>query len=519
MGTIPRPMIPLNPPTDPLEEYSKLLSVQRLQAGQQLQQSQIQNAQLDTQQKQLEVAQQQRDAQDQQTMRAQAPNYVQKDDSGKITGFDNDGYLNSLLGNGVSPTKVSAIRMQQAQTTKALADSGDAVIKLQDAKLDNAYNVLEGVRAIAKNPNAGPNTVQGAYQDALPKLTQLGFDTSKYPQNFSQVGDAGLQQFEAAIGAHKQIVADAKTQSETTKNLAEAGNAPTSPLGDKVPQLNDALTQRYQILHPGQDLPGPFKLQTNATRADFDRTDKILEATEKAQGTKAQQDTANAMREQTLALTKQTKDLTPVIGQDAQGNDVLAPQSEAQDMGLKNPMKAGEQEVAKAQAARHWIPLATAEGDPKNPDTMGILPLIDKLDKEGKLGVVASRWNDFLSGKVGAGDPDFTALRAKMGLSTTLLMNAHVGSRGGSYMLEHFQDLADAGKMDASTLRSGVKSELNYIEGRAMLPKGQQATTPTPNATQHFAGQSANGLPDGTTGTGSDKQRYIVKGGTWVAAQ
>jgi hypothetical protein len=209
------------PPADPLERYGQLLGVQRLAAQQNLQQSQIQNAQLETQSKQLELAQQQRDAQDAQTMRTQAPNFVQKDDSGKVTGFDSDGYLNSLLSNGVSPTKVAAIKMQQAQTSKALADSGEANLKLQDAKVDNAYNILEGVRNVAKMPNAGPNTVQGAYQDALPKLQQLGIDTSKYPQNFSQVGDQGLQQFEASLGAHKQIIADAKTQAETGASQTE----------------------------------------------------------------------------------------------------------------------------------------------------------------------------------------------------------------------------------------------------------------------------------------------------------
>ncbi len=533
-GLVHLPQLAIQPqqPTDPLETYSKLLSVQRLGAQQQLQQSQIQNAQLETQERQLQVAQTRGDAQDAQTMRSQAPNFVQKDESGKVTGYDSDGYFNSLIGAGVPINKVSAIRMQNAQMSEALAKSGKANIDLADAKVDNMYNILEGVRAIAKSPNAGPNTVQGAYQDALPRLQQLGVDTSKYPQQFAQVGDEGLQRFEAELGAHKQIIADAYKQAEiaekttaASKNLAEAGNAPTSPLGDKVQQLNQALASRYAVLNPGKPLPPPFTLGPNATRADFDRVDKIMEATEKAQGTKAQQDTSNALREQTFALTKGTKDLTPVIGQDAQGNDVLVPKSESDDMGLKNPMKAGEQEVSKAQSARHWIPLATAQGDPKNPDTMGILPLIDKLDQEGKLGVVASRWNDFLAGKVGAADPYVTALRGKMGLSTTLLMNAHVGNRGGSYMLEHFQDLADAGKMDASTLRTGVKTELNYIEGRAMLPKTAGSsqnntpppTTPAAQASGKDFGAAPAGKTEGATGKLPDGTKVVVKGGRLVA--
>jgi hypothetical protein len=65
---LPQLAVQQQPASDPLEKYGQLLSIQKLAAGQQLQQSQIQNAQLDTQTKQLEVAQTQRDANDQQAV-------------------------------------------------------------------------------------------------------------------------------------------------------------------------------------------------------------------------------------------------------------------------------------------------------------------------------------------------------------------------------------------------------------------------------------------------------------------
>ncbi len=217
-----------------------------------------------------------------------------------------------------------------------------------------------------------------------------------------------------------------------------------------------------------------------------------------AQAARAQAETA---RQQSEKDRQEKEGITPVIGTDADGRDVLVSMAEAKQMGLKGTMKAGEQEVGKAQSARHWKPLAETVApvqlsNPKNPnspaanaDQMGILQLIDRLDQREMLGPLASRWNDFLAGKVGAGDPEVEALRTKMGLSTTLLMNAHVGSRGGSYMMEHFEDLANAKKMDASTLRSGVKSELNYINTRAMLPnrggqKPSAAGSPLPSFKQ-----------------------------------
>lgn len=209
------------------------------------------------------------------------------------------------------------------------------------------------------------------------------------------------------------------------------------------------------------------------------------------QAAQAARTQAENARQQSEQDRQEKEGITPVIGQDADGRDVLVSMADAKKLGLSGVMKAGEQEVGKAQSARHWKRLAETTvpiqlSDPKNPnsaaanaDQMGILQLIDHLDKRGMLGPIASRWNDFLAGKVGAGDPEVEALRTKMGLSTTLLMNAHVGSRGGSYMMEHFEDLANAGKMDADTLRAGVKSELNYINTRAMLPnRGGQKSAP-----------------------------------------
>ena len=138
-------------------------------------------------------------------------------------------------------------------------------------------------------------------------------------------------------------------------------------------------------------------------------------------------------------------------------------------------MKAESADVTKALSARAWVSdLADKPGvNPRtNPEQTGISQLIDDLDKQGKLGVITSRYNDFMAGKVGAGDPEVAALPAKMGLSNTLLMNVHVGNRGGSYMMEHFQDLANQGHMDGPTLKSSFNSEMDYVRSKQMLPGG-----------------------------------------------
>lgn len=257
------------------------------------------------------------------------------------------------------------------------------------------------------------------------------------------------------------------------------------PLAD-VQNANLANTRRWQVLHPGQPMPADLTLPQNASKDEYTRIEKQFGDLVQLESVKAQRDAANAARNASQNRSDEKFGIEPVIGTDPKtGKDVLVSEADAKAMGLTGTMKADSQDVSKAQSARHWIPLATKtatiqranQNDPmspaSNPEEMGILQLIDDLDKRGKLGTIASRWNDFMAGNVGSGDPESEALRAKMGLSTTLLMNAHVGSRGGSYMMEHFENLANAGKMDAATLRSGVKSELDYIKDRAMLPSGR----------------------------------------------
>jgi hypothetical protein len=160
-----------------------------------------------------------------------------------------------------------------------------------------------------------------------------------------------------------------------------------------------------------------------------------------------------------------------VTGEDENGKNVMVPRSQAKELGLKNIAEANADDVNKTKSARHVLPLLF-NNDPKDP---GVLQMIDDLDKKGKLGPLASRWNDFMARKFGADDPDYSALRARMDLATTKLMQAHVGSRGGSFMLEHFENIANAKKMGAADLRAGVDQELRYIHDISQLPSKKSA--------------------------------------------
>lgn len=116
--------------------------------------------------------------------------------------------------------------------------------------------------------------------------------------------------------------------------------------------------------------------------------------------------------------------------------------------------------------------------------------LIDNLDKGGQLGPLFGRWNEFKTGKFGAGAPaDFARLRLNMGLLETALGRVHGGARGGgsTQMLQHFAHLMNADRMDAQTLRSTlgeVKEWLNTYANPAKSNKSAVDELPDNKAVQ-----------------------------------
>ncbi len=84
------------------------------------------------------------------------------------------------------------------------------------------------------------------------------------------------------------------------------------------------------------------------------------------------------------------------------------------------------------------------------------IALVKHMDKEGKLGPLASRWNEFMAGRVGAGDPEFDALRDDIGMLQSGMMVPHVGARGGTTLIAKFKGMVDSGKMDAIGLTTGL---------------------------------------------------------------
>ena len=81
-----------------------------------------------------------------------------------------------------------------------------------------------------------------------------------------------------------------------------------------------------------------------------------------------------------------------------------------------------------------------------------------------QLGLVMSRWQDFLLGTLGTGvSEEFADLSTTVSMLNTGTMRAHVGARGSEGMLAYFKNLMNPPQMDANTLRTSLRAVRNFL--------------------------------------------------------
>jgi hypothetical protein len=186
------------------------------------------------------------------------------------------------------------------------------------------------------------------------------------------------------------------------------------------------------------------------------------------------------------------------VGTDPQGNQVAGTPEELRGAGVTAFTKLDAGEAAKVNTARQMT----------SPN--GLFGLIDKdlaRFQPGELEALGPRWNEFLAAKVGTmpsipvdpNDPSkgtkqdtrYVDLRTHVnGLLSTALMQAHVGARGGERMMEHFEDIANAGKMSLPTLKAAIGAEREYVQEKAMRPVAQGQATPAADPFAQFGGKA-----------------------------
>lgn len=91
------------------------------------------------------------------------------------------------------------------------------------------------------------------------------------------------------------------------------------------------------------------------------------------------------------------------------------------------------------------------------------------------MGPVGSRWQEFLAGRIGTSDPAFrglspeaiqkmNALRTTVSLLQTGTARAHVGARGSATLQAKFENLFNATKMDAATLKDTLAATKDFLK-------------------------------------------------------
>lgn len=84
--------------------------------------------------------------------------------------------------------------------------------------------------------------------------------------------------------------------------------------------------------------------------------------------------------------------------------------------------------------------------------------------QRAQLGPAAGRWNEFMTGKVGAPNPQFARLRTDTSLLQTLLMRMHAGARGSQYLMAHFKELMDSGRQSPENLLAAIDEIDQYAQ-------------------------------------------------------
>jgi hypothetical protein len=98
---------------------------------------------------------------------------------------------------------------------------------------------------------------------------------------------------------------------------------------------------------------------------------------------------------------------------------------------------------------------------------------VSQLDSEGKLGIIAGRYDDFMTGNVGANDPEFTQLRTDMSLMTSGTLRAHFGARGGQLMYDKFKAYFNQAGQSAANLNAALDTVDNWMGVYEEMGKGQ----------------------------------------------
>jgi hypothetical protein len=502
---IPLPALDVQRPEDPLQQYGKLIQMKALLQAQQqrealfpsqLQASRAQASQAAAQSQMTQLGLQnmqkvnsflaspdsgQKLDQWQKMQGAQPQSAVQPDLGAGVQLSPIARYLNEVEGlpllgpNGALEVnqKFTAAAQEMANLAKTQGDAGAALIKNHQQQLDNFNDLATPILEQANDPAAQAQGLQDL-------KTKVSADPASYPpllvQNLGKLNDAGTLARFANTAKVQEMILDESLKQSQAKTQATAAATPTpqqlqAAIGTVQTYQSLPAYQRQALVNEMKQAPTYADLQTVQKRAD-DNAASFQRSADMRQQAMAMKDIATG---QIIA--------SKLVAQDQTLNAALANSAGIRD---ELNMTQGGNQVAGKAAMQRFAEHEVAEGGIKrfneleqNMLTTGGATIMRK----------AQMWAD-------------TNFEGKPPEAT----NADI------------QSILDT---EDRIARQQHDQMVNTIQQRYSGLMGQGAAAnrgaaPPQNQQQHAPGAKA-GLPDGTTGKGSDGKSYVVKGGVWVA--
>jgi hypothetical protein len=414
MASIPLPALGVQPPPNPLDQYSKVLQMKSLLQNQQLQQEQITGASQENEMRALQLA-------DSKTIQQIAPKYVQKDDSGKVTGYDFDGLTDGAIAAGVRPQSLAplqAMRKNAADTLLAQEQAKKGALENQNTINDQITGHLEAFR------NAPPEMKQTELNNAMATAKKYNMPW-QLPTDAAQITPQMLETAETSLAMHSQHVKEAQelaaTAKDTAQSLLDQNKADMIANYRKNPQL--LLSQVDSIVNPKMPLNSrtKFAVQQSLAAGDVDGAKEAIKAAAQEVGA-IERETNPAVQAAKLHLATAEKAAEQAI---ADGDPRAAAQllvsgtvAPSQLISSRKPAFAQQAFTAAAQMQPGWS-ATKADADYKvasSPANVAFFGSAKSLtDKGGTLDQLADAAKDIPANQIPVFNTVADALRASTG--------------------------------------------------------------------------------------------------------
>jgi hypothetical protein len=430
-------------------------------------------------------------------------------------GKDLNGYVDLLRKNGASGQTV--LGMQQhiiamhAQASEAIKNDADAAKMQFDTENEKNQHLAAIVGNVLKlDPSDQPQALEEGKQTAI----KNGWLDPQHAANITYHSPEQLQGVQKMLMGQSNFTADYQKQAQAEKDKQDAALAQMKVKQQSGLQSGAMDSQIDTIFPPtGKTTSGPnqrYKTQANfyLQRGDLQGAQGVLSAAS-AEAGKTEEMLNPDIQANKLALsTAEGAARANVETAAARGSnaalanvpkELITPATEAYS-------KEGQNYATAVQAAKNmsdFIQMAKSG----NKEAVKIVPLQGALEITTAQGV--HRINRTEVDQFGGAGSLYDKLAGKVGGVLT-------GKDITDDVLNDMDALQKTVSANAKDLHSNRVDAINTSFGSSFKPMNFKAGTTPSTTPQHVPGGKATGLTEGQTGTGSDKKKYIVKGGVWV---